>query len=81
MLNADFILFRPVKSDVERLRLLQIHNIDDFSTENLVFEAWLSNLTASDGIQTVSESSVKLVKIIDMVRFENVARQFMAKRS
>src|SRR2546430_4693456 len=68
MATSDYLLFQPVYDPVARKHLLTIPSVEDFSKEKLLFQAALTDFTEQDGIQKVSETSVRLLKVIDRAR-------------
>jgi hypothetical protein len=63
--QADFFLFYPVR-DANRLRtLLAQPVVNDPATESSVFSAWLTQASEEEGLQTVSEGDLRLVRVID----------------
>lgn len=81
LLSAEYVLFHPVKDDAERQGLMQLQGIGDFGLEIQVFQAWLSGLTEKNGVRLVSETRVRLLKIIDYAQFERDLDLFVADRS
>jgi len=68
--EADFILFYPVR-DANRLRaLLTLPVVNDPAVESELFSAWLTQASEEQGIQTVSEGDLRLVKVIDRAKLD-----------
>jgi hypothetical protein len=68
---SDYLVFKPILDSVELKRLLEKNEIQDFSAELKLFRAWLTTANANAGLETVSETSLRLVKVSDRLKFEN----------
>jgi hypothetical protein len=81
IVQTDFLLFYPVL-DANRLQALLAQQVVDNSTTELeVFSAWLTQASAEQGLQTVSEGVLKLVKVIDRAKLDEAFERLMAKHS
>ncbi len=78
LVQADFLLFYPVR-DPNRLRaLLAQPVVNDPSAELDVFSAWLTQASGEQGLQTVSESDLRLVKVIDHAKLDQAFGRLVA---
>ncbi|MCK5539434.1 MAG: hypothetical protein KAI69_00785, partial [Deltaproteobacteria bacterium] len=80
LLSSDYICFEPLKDD-EFYVAMELKQIQSFKDENRVFRAWLSMLTVKDGIEIVSDGSVRLLEITDLTLFEYLIEQFISSRT
>jgi len=77
--QADFILFYPIH-DANRLHaLLAQPVVNDPVTESDVFSAWLTGTSDDQGLQTVSESVLRLVRVIDHAKLDEAFGRLVAK--
>jgi hypothetical protein len=81
LLSSDYILFEPVKDNIEIQSAMRLGHIKKFSDESRAFHAWLTQLTEQDGIKVVSDDSVRLLEITDRLWFEHQITRFIAGRS
>jgi len=71
MLGADYWLFEPVRDQRVAEATLATRSIDDFDREKALFQAWATQLTASDGVAVVSETpAARVLHITDSTRLE-----------
>jgi hypothetical protein len=76
---SDFLLFYPVR-DNDRLRaLLARQVVNDPTTEMDVFSAWLTRASEDQGLQVVSESVLRLVRVVDHVKLDQAFGKLMAQ--
>ena len=76
---SDFLLFYPVR-DSNRLRaLLARQVVNDPTTEMDVFSAWLTQASEDQGLRVVSESVLRLVKVVDHVKLDQAFGKLMAQ--
>ena len=68
MVTSDYILFQPVNDPGIRKSMLATPLVKDFLEEKFMFEAALTDFTVQNGVQQVSETSVRLLKIVDRVK-------------
>jgi hypothetical protein len=81
LVQADFLLFYPVR-DPNRLRaLLAQPVINDPSTESDVFSAWLTQASGEQGLQTVSESELRLVRVVDRAKLDEAFGRLVSKHN
>lgn len=66
--GSDFIVFPPVLDPRLRNSVLRVAAIKTFPEEELLLRAWLTNLTENDGVNSLSETSVRVLKITDKVK-------------
>src|ERR1035438_10445567 len=65
LVQADFLLFDPIR-DANRLRALLAEPVpNEPSTELDVFSAWLTQASGEEGLQAVSEGDLRLLRVID----------------
>ena len=81
LVQADFLLFYPVR-DANRLRaLLAEQVVNDPGNELDVFSAWLTQASGGQGLQTVSEGDLRLVRVIDHASLDEAFGRLMAKHT
>ena len=68
--GSDFVLFEPVLDESARRRSLESKSTEDFTAETELIQAWLSTLDANDGVAIVSETRLRLFRIVDHDRFQ-----------
>ncbi|MGB7759996.1 MAG: hypothetical protein WBL61_09215 [Bryobacteraceae bacterium] len=77
--QADFLLFYPVR-DANRLQsLLAQRGVDGPAAESAVFSAWLTQASEEQGLQTVLESDLRLVRVIDRAKLDDAFGQLVAR--
>lgn len=81
ILVSDYIIFYPVKDNIQIQNAMRLGRIQNFSEESIVFRSWLSQLTEQDGIKVVSDDAVRLLEITDRQWFEHQIARFIAERS
>src|SRR5262249_55841740 len=59
---TDYVVFPPIRDDAQLKRLLNLASVPDLNAENLLMRAWFSSLTSADGVDTVSETRVRLLR-------------------
>ncbi len=70
LLDSDYILFAP-RSDAVRVATLSKQTVANVWEETWVFDSWLTNLNASDGVETIFKTPrAQLVKITDASKLE-----------
>jgi hypothetical protein len=65
---ADYLLFEPVTTEGNRESLLRSNAPADFFAETQLMRAWFSTLGAHDGVAVVSESRLRLLRVVDHQR-------------
>jgi len=68
--SASYFLFEPVGDDQKLHEILQRRQVKDFYEEKSLMNAWASTLGEAQGVTIVSETSLRLVKIVDVQKFE-----------
>jgi hypothetical protein len=63
--QADYIVFEPVEDAAERSAIIASTTVSDFRAETRLMNAWFSGLTEADGVNVVSSTQVRLLKIVD----------------
>jgi len=65
MLGAEYWLFEPVRDPRVAKATLATRSIEGFFQERVLFQAWATQLTASDGVAVVSETpTARVLRII-----------------
>jgi hypothetical protein len=70
LLQSTFIAFVPVKDDTTRAAIMAHAEIPNFQAETLLMNAWLTSLTDADGVAPISETRVRIIRVIDRTLFE-----------
>jgi hypothetical protein len=70
MVRANFLAFEPVTDEAVRNRILAQRNVPDFYAEERLMAAWATTLGESDGVQIVSETQVRVLKLTSTRAFE-----------
>jgi len=77
--SSDYLVFKPIM-DLNRLaNILKMTKISDFRTEMRVFRAWLSTNGEASGLEFQSETSLRLAKVVDPLKFTNALEQLKTK--
>jgi hypothetical protein len=64
ILDADYLVFEPIRDAVTRASIPQ--HVVDFDAERRVMEAWATGLDEGDGVRLVSDSATaRVLKIVD----------------
>ncbi len=66
----DAIAVEFVGDEIKRNAILAQRQVPDFPAEVRLFNAWVSSLGESDGIAVISDTRVRLVRVVDRTRFE-----------
>ena len=69
ILSSDYVAFEPTRDDVERDAILGSRTVADFQAETRLLKAWLSTLSSAEGVAFISESQLRLLRIVDRDRF------------
>ena len=69
ILSSDYVAFEPIRTDVERKAILGSRTVADFQAETRLLKAWLSTLSSAEGVALISESQLRLLRIVDRDRF------------
>jgi hypothetical protein len=73
--TSDFLLFEPIENDTARHSILEIKKIDSFEEETLLMRAWLSTLGSDEGLALVSQTRLRLLRVVDRGSFERALLQ------
>lgn len=68
IVDSGFLLFEPISDEKLQRAVLSRGLIHDFFEEGLLFRAWLSTLAEKDGVATLSDSSVRLLRVEDPMK-------------
>lgn len=69
--DSDYLAFEPMADSAMRKAILGQHDVPDFWSEQQLFRAWLTGAGETSGLKTESETSLRLVKIVDKVHLED----------
>jgi hypothetical protein len=75
---ADYVVFSPMRDDAQLRQLLDSRSVPDLNAENLLMKAWFSSLTPTDGVDMVSETRVRLLRIAHRARFQQALQRLRA---
>ncbi len=78
ILTAGLVAFVPVAEGDTRDKILAQRDVPDFTTELRLARAWASTLGEADGVTIVSETHVRLLKIVDPGKLEDAMERFEA---
>lgn len=76
--SSRFIVFQPVAYDDSAGSGPAVSPISTYKEEGRIVNAWLSSLGKSDGVLVLSETSIRVVEIIDRSRFESAVKELVA---
>lgn len=80
MISTDYLLLEPIESSLVATIILADVQVPDFASETELFRAWLStNDYDSAGIAIESQTSLRLLKVIDRVKFDAALNQLRGK--
>lgn len=65
ILRTDYVTFGPIRDDVEREAILKSRTITNFAAETRLMKAWFSTLGPADGVAFISETRVRLLRIVN----------------
>ena len=71
ILTAGLVAFVPVAEGEVRDKILSNADVPDFTTELRLARAWASTLGEADGVTVVSETHVRLLKVVDPAKLED----------
>jgi hypothetical protein len=71
IISSDYLAFEPMADSAMRKAILGRHEVSDLWSEQQLFRAWLTGAGEMSGLKTESETSLRLVKIVDKVRLED----------
>jgi hypothetical protein len=75
---ADYVVFVPLGDDAQLRQILGTRSVPNFAAESLLMKAWFSNLTPVDGVEIVSETRLRLLRIADRDRFRQALEKLRA---
>ncbi len=76
MLHSDFLVAEAIPDLAKREQILAQHDVSDFADLSQLFNAWLPTLDESNGVRLVSETRVRLMQVVDPLRFEAALTKF-----
>jgi hypothetical protein len=74
----DYVVFSPIRNVARIRQFLDSRSVPDLNAENLLMRAWFSSLTPADGVEMVSETRVRLLRIADRGRFQQALQRLRA---
>jgi hypothetical protein len=74
----DYVVFSPIRDDPQLRQFLGSRSVPDLNAENLLMQAWFSSLTTADGVDMVSETRIRLLRIADRGRFQRALQRLRA---
>jgi hypothetical protein len=79
--QADFLLFYPVR-DANRLQaLLAQPGVNNPAAESEFFSAWLTQASEVQGLRTVLDSNLRLVRVIDHAKLDEAFGHLLAEHN
>lgn len=63
MVDSDFLVFRPISDATILKAVLKMATAHDYYEERTLLNAWLSQISSSDGVTEVSETSVRVLEV------------------
>ncbi len=78
LLGSDAIAAEFVRDETARAAILAERRVPDYPALARLFNAWASNLTEDEGIAVISETRVRLARIVDRARFESTLARLEA---
>jgi len=81
IVSSDYLLIdKPIKNQLEAINVLKNTEVPNFPSETNLFHAWLSTINYDDaGLAVESETSLRLLKIIDRVKLEKALNQLKSR--
>jgi hypothetical protein len=67
---ADYVVFVPLGDAALLRQILEVRSVPNFAAESLLMKAWFTNLTPVEGVELVSETRLRLLRISDRARFQ-----------
>ena len=80
LVDSDYIVFEPVPYLGQRTKLFSPQGESEFDQEEKLFRAWLSEATEQNGVRTVSETSVRIIRVEDRIKFDASLRNMVQQR-
>ena len=78
IIDADYVLFTPVKDAKMRSGVLSTKDVLDFPTEWLLFHAWFTERGEADGVRIESETpDLRLLKVVDRRKLRDALHGFL----
>lgn len=81
LLTSEYVIFTPIRNASEKAKALAWKSPQDFWQEQRLFHALLTDLTRKDGVVIVSETSVRLLKIVDTKKLGSVLSEKLKEYS
>jgi hypothetical protein len=81
LVPADFLVFSPVRDPNRLQALLAEPLVTDRMTESDVLSAWLTQASGDEGLQTVSENDLRLVKVIDHAKLDEAFGRLVTRHN
>jgi hypothetical protein len=75
---TDYMVFSPIRNVAQIRQILDSRSVPDLKAENLLMDAWFSSLTPADGVDLLSETRVRLLRIADRGRFQQALQRLRA---
>ena len=70
LLHCDVIAVEFVGNETTRAAVLAQHQVSNFASLARLFNAWVSGLDEADGISVISDTRVRLARIVNRAKFE-----------
>jgi len=81
IIASDYILFKPIYETSLLTRVLEQKSVATHQQEFILFTAWFSGLKDDNGVRVVSETSLRLLKVIDRVKLRASLDELMQSYS
>ena len=82
MVSADYWIFEPVNDPNIVASKLNTFAVADFDQETMLFQAWASQLTTSEGVTVVSNSTnARVLRVNDNTPLESAFDQLVKNHS
>lgn len=65
ILKADYLVFAPIRDAGERAAWLERRGIPGLAEESRLLHSWFTMLSYNDGVGTVSETGLRVLKVLD----------------
>jgi hypothetical protein len=79
IMSVDYVVFGPIRDDTEREAILKSRMITDFSEETRLMKAWFSTLGPTDGVAVISETRVRLLRVVDHDLFGSALKRLLGE--
>ncbi len=70
LLRSGILVIEPIANEASRRAVLAGRKVDSAESLTRLINAWASELTADDGVAPISETRVRLLRIVDPAKFE-----------